>query len=473
MRLHVSILLMFLTLLCCKDKYSETEDKYAYVGGEIINPTTDYVVLFKRETVIDTVKLDGRNRFLYRIDNLNEGLYTFTHGSEYQTILLEPKDSIMFRLNTLDFDESLVFTGHGAKKNNYLINEYLENEIEEKYIFKLCQLTPSIYEKRIDSLKAVKMTKFASFKKKHETSTLFEKIAQTNIDYDYYSSKEVYPFVHYGKNKRTILKSLPDDFYAYRKDVNYNNNSSSNYYKYSKFLKYSFSNMALNEHNAHSNDKYFDRYSVHYNLARLKLIDSLILDSKVKDDLLYHFVIGYISKNKDIDRNKTILNSFLEKSESEKHKMKLTSFTNSLSTLKEGDDFPDIRLLDYNNNELTISSILNSPVVISFWSHTYHQHFKDSHKKIEKLRKKYSEIAFIVINIDNYGLEKPKKSLRKYKLPVKNEYIFKNPEEARKALVIHPMTKAFILDKDKKIINSHTNIFSRKFEKQLHGLLEK
>ena len=38
----------------------------------------------------------------------------------------------MFRLNTLDFDESLVFTGEGAKKNNYLINLFLEHEKEEK-----------------------------------------------------------------------------------------------------------------------------------------------------------------------------------------------------------------------------------------------------------------------------------------------------------------------------------------------------
>ena len=29
-------------------------------------------------------------------------------------MVIEPNDSIMIRLNTLDFDESLVFTGQGA-----------------------------------------------------------------------------------------------------------------------------------------------------------------------------------------------------------------------------------------------------------------------------------------------------------------------------------------------------------------------
>ena len=51
-------------------------------------------------------------------------------------VLLEPNDSIMLRFNTYEFDESLVFTGIGAKKNNYFINEFLQNEVEETRVFK-------------------------------------------------------------------------------------------------------------------------------------------------------------------------------------------------------------------------------------------------------------------------------------------------------------------------------------------------
>ena len=473
MKLYILIILALLTLLNCKGDKSETEINYAYIGGEIINPTTNYVVLLKSEVAVDTIKLDSRNRFLYKVNDLKTGLYSFMHGYEYQMVLLEPKDSLLFRLNTLDFDESLVFTGKGAKKNNYLINEFLENEVEEKYIFKLCQLAPTVYQNCIDSLKVVKIKKFETFKRKCKTSPLFEKIAQANIDYSYYSSKEVYPFVHYGANKRAVLESLPEDFYSYRKNINYNDNFSSSYYKYSKFLKYTFSNISLKEHNVHSKDQHFNRYSLCYNLDKLKIVDSLVSNASIKDDLLYEFAISYISKNKNAENNNAILKSYLSKSESEKGKKKITSFTNALNKLSEGSNIPNIKLINYDNVEFDMSSIIEAPTVISFWSHTYHNHFKDNHKEIKNLKIKYPEVVFITINIDDYGLEKPKKSLKENKFIFTNEYVFKSPKEATEALAIHPITKAIIVDKNKKIINSNTNIFSTQFEKQLLGLINR
>ncbi len=470
MKLYFSIILVLLTLWGCKDK-SETAYNYAYIGGEIINPTANYVVLLKFEETLDTIKLDDKNRFLYKVNNLETGLYSFRHGYEYQMVLLEPKDSVLFRLNTLDFDESLVYTGKGAKKNNYLINEFLENEIEEKYIFKLCQLTSTVYQNRIDSLRALKLKKFKTFKSKYETSPLFEKIARANIDYDYYSSKEVYPFVHYGKNKEDILKSLPEDFYSYRKNINYNDDLSIHYYKYNKFLRYSLSNISMKEHYLHSNNKHFNRFSLCYNLDRLKLIDSLITNTSIKDGLLYDLAMSYISNNKHVENNNIILKSYLSKAKSEKKKQKMISFTNSLNELKIGSNVPDIKLVNHENNEVDMEAIIDAPTVISFWSHTYHKHFKDSHKEIKKLRIKYPEVVFITINIDDYGLEKSKKSLKRNRFSCKNEYVFKNPKEATKALAIHPMTKAIIVDQNKKIVNNNTNIFSVKFEKQLLGLI--
>ena len=120
MKLYFTLICILLTIIGCKKDSNEVTTDYAYLGGEIINPNTNYIVLSKNEVILDTVKLDGRNRFLYKIDELNEGLYTFRHGGEFQLILLEPKDSLLFRLNTLDFDESLVYSGIGDKKNNYL-----------------------------------------------------------------------------------------------------------------------------------------------------------------------------------------------------------------------------------------------------------------------------------------------------------------------------------------------------------------
>ncbi|MDO5969044.1 hypothetical protein Q4Q35_04420 [Flavivirga aquimarina] len=473
MKLYVSILLVLLTLLGCKKSKSDVEINYAYIGGEIINPTANYVVLFKSETTVDTIELDSRHRFLYKVNDLKTGLYSFKHGYKHQMILLEPQDSILLRINTLDFDESLVFTGKGAKKNNYLINEFLENEHEEKYIFKLCQLTSTLYQNCIDSLKNTKVKRFEAFKRKNETSATFNRIAKANIDYSYFSSKEVYPFVHHEKNKRIIIESLPEDFYSYRKNIDYNNNLSSSYYKYNKLLRYSFSNMSLTKHCTHSDSPHFNRYSLCYNLDRLKLIDSLVTNTSVKDNLLYEFAINYISKSKNAENNNVILKYYLSKSENEKGKKKITRFANSINNLKEGANMPSIKLINYNNVEFEMNSIIKAPSVIIFWSHKYHEHFRDAHKEIKTLKAKYPEIVFITVNIDDYGLEKSKKSLKTNRFPYENGYVFKNPKEAIETLAIHPITKAIIVDRNKKIVNNQTNIFSKKFEQQLLGLINK
>lgn len=114
MKQYLIITLLCIALTGCNSK--QTGCGEAYIGGEIINPNSDYLVLYDNTAPIDTVYLDENNRFSRKIENLNSGLHSFVHGGEYQVIILEPSDSILLRLNTLDFDESLVFTGKGSKK---------------------------------------------------------------------------------------------------------------------------------------------------------------------------------------------------------------------------------------------------------------------------------------------------------------------------------------------------------------------
>ncbi|GGZ70950.1 TlpA family protein disulfide reductase [Algibacter mikhailovii] len=472
MKFYLSFILIIITFFSCK-KDNKTAVNYAYIGGEIINPSTNYIVLSKDKTIIDTIKLDGRNRFHYKIKKLDEGMHTFRHGGEFQMILIEPEDSVLFRLNTLDFDESLVFSGHGDKKNNYLINDFLENEKEERHIVRLCQLNPETYQNHVDSIKARKIRDFNKLISKHEFSPLFEKIALSNINYSYYSNKEVYPFVHYGKNKAVILASLPSDFYDYRKDINYNDESLSSYHNYNSFLRHHFSNLSLETHDEHATTKSFNRKSLCYNLDRLQLIDSLVSNETIKNDLLFHFTMKYLSRSKNEEFNNAILQSYIDKSSNEDGKKMMTRYTKSINSLKEGADIPMVKLIDYNKNELDLSSLINQPTVITFWSNTYYEHFRESHYKLKELKEKYPEVRFLVINVDQYGVSKSKKILEGHQFDQTNEYQFKYPKEASEVFAVHPMTKTLIIDKQKKIVNSNTNIFSIYFEKQLLGLINR
>ncbi len=469
MKLYIYISSLFFTLVACT-KISTTS--VAYLGGEIVNKNTDYVVLFDTEdvNVSDTLKLNRNNRFFHKLENFKPGLYTFKHGGEIQMILIEPGDSLMFRLNTLDFDESLVYTGKGSKKNNYLIDDFLQTEIDKKRIYKFCQLSPKQYQKHIDSIKIKKDEKLKNFKNKHNPSHLFDKIAQTNIDYGYFSNKEIYPFVHYGKNKKKTLKTIPNSFYKYRKHINYNDNIK-HYFNYFTFLKSSSNNVALDIHLKHNDTSEFKWMDLCYNLDRIKVIDSLINNSTIKNKLLYHYCASFISKNQNFNDNDKVVKSFLSKSTDKTNNENIISFNKSLKQFKKGEKFPDIKVATSNNELVNIHSLSNKPNVIYFWSHLSKDYYKKSHNRVKDLIEKYPEIDFLSINIDDYNKERWIATLKEEKFNLKNEYIFENPKASKHKLAIYPLTKVILLDGENNIVNGHTNLFANNFEQELLTLL--
>ncbi|MFH6768918.1 hypothetical protein V8G56_09240 [Gaetbulibacter aquiaggeris] len=472
MRILFFNIIIALSLFACEKDIKEGSE-HAFLGGEIINPNGDFVTLSKSEKVIDTIKLDNRNRFLYKISPIESGFYTFKHGSEIQMVLLEPNDSIILRLNTLDFDESLVYSGTGSNKNNYFINEFLQNEIIEKEIFKLCQLDPVVFEVKINEIKEKKNKALSDFINKNKTSTLFKEIAEANINYNYYSSKEIYPIINYGYNNKTVIKDLPKDFYSYRKDVDYNKEGYLEYLSYNSFLRSNFNNLSLEKHLDHTTENHFSSTSSCYNLDKLNLIDSLVSNQTIKNDLLFYFTMSFLTKNKDVENNETIKKSFLSKSTDQKNNEIISNLTVALNNLKPGEKFPNINLVNSQNSDLNFNSLIKRPTAVYFWSNKFYDHFKDSHNKVNELKIKYPEIDFIAVNVDEQNIKVFEKTLKSNRFSVINEFQFKNPKESMHRLAIYPMTKVIIIDKDHIIVNSNANMFSSNFEEQLLGLISR
>jgi hypothetical protein len=472
MKYYYLILLFGVTLVSCKKDSKQDEGDVAFIGGELVNPTSNYVIISKGEEVLDTVSLTEKNRFLYKVTDMEPGLYKFHHGVEYQMMLLEPTDSIMLRLNTMEFDESLVFTGKGARKNNYLINLFLNSEVEEKAILEFSQLPANEFEIKLDSIREVKLYNLKKFSSRQTTSTLFKELVEANINYDYYLSKEVYPFVNYTYTEREIFESLPEDFYNYRNEVNYNNSDLKDYFPYYSFLKHHFENMALAEYFKNSTDSVFNKKALDYSLIKLNLIDSLMTNESIKNSLLIGTTIEFINNNKNIDTYDAVFNSFTNKSTNLDHKEYVKKIVTSLKGLKVGNKLPYIEVFDVEDNELNLRFVINKqPSVIYFWSQANLMHLKECHNKVKELKEKYPEISFIGVNANNDNKELWKKSLIKYNLPEKKEYLFKFPKEANQALAIYPINKVILVNNKGLIENAHTNMFSINFEQELLGVL--
>jgi len=470
MKKLLMLLVMSSVFIGCKKDFTESNG-YAYLGGEIINPNSDYVVISSGERVIDTIKLDNNNRFLYEMTELESGLYTFTHSPENQIVLLETGDSLHFRLNTMEFDESLVFTGNGAKKNNYLINLFLENERERESMLEFSQLSPTDFRNKVDSITSAKHERLKVFERKNSTSEIFNEIADANIHYYNYARKELYPFAYYGNNELINLSSLPSDFYDFRKDVDYNNENLRIYYPYYRFLEYHFNNIALSKHFKHSRDSVFKRNSLDYNLDRLHVIDSLVQNDSIKNSHMRHTAWVFLNSNNNAGDISKFVEEYLKKSTNEGHKKYFASMAQGFIKLSPGTKIPDVAVIDHQGNEASLASVITKPTVIYFWAYDMRDHFKSAHKKAHKLKKNYPELDFMAISADNMSSEKWMTALKRYKFPIENEYRFANPQDAKKQLVISRLNKVMLVDKDGVIVHANANMSSYKFEELLLGLL--
>ena len=123
-----------------------------FIGGEIINPSSSDVNVYRNNIKIDSIELDNKNTFFKQINNVNSGIYRIEHLPEYQNILVDKGDSIWIRVNGEDFSESLSFTGKGSSKNNFLIDisNYLNNE--DDFLSNMYSENSTIFKEIIDSL---------------------------------------------------------------------------------------------------------------------------------------------------------------------------------------------------------------------------------------------------------------------------------------------------------------------------------
>ncbi|GAB4166377.1 MAG: thioredoxin family protein [Winogradskyella sp.] len=448
---------------------------YAYIGGEIINPKNESVILYNTKgKVVDSLTLDSNNRFIYKIEDLHPGLYSFTHGGEYQLILLEPKDSVMFRLNTYDFDESLVFTGKGARKNNYLIETYLSNEQEAKKLVNYARMEPEAFSAFVEERRTTALLKFQNFLKDKEESELFKTIVEANINYNSYADKEIYPFAYFGSNKLIHIKDLPENFYKHREIADYNATHLSHLYAYNRFLFSHIDNLAAkNYYEHHNSHTTFDRHAMRYNKSKLDLIDSMITDKTIKNSLLKYKTRDFVSHNHTEAEANEILNYFLAKSTSEEDKESMKELVASLKLLRQGNPIPNLAIINYDDSEHDLNAIIKKPTIIYFWSSNSKMQYRNSHYKVRSLKYEFPQVEFVSINLNTNDDKSWKSIISNYEFPTENEYKFKYPAKARKVLAVNYLNKAIIVNENAMILHPNVNIFKSDFAEMLGSMLQK
>lgn len=457
------VFLLLATLFSCKNQEEEDTVKTTYISGQIINPTCDYIIFTQGGNTLDTVNLDSNNFFYYKTDNITAGLHSLKHN-EFQVFYIEPGDSLLLHVNTVDFDESLAYSGKGSEQNNLLMDLYLQNEMENKDLPRWYTLSPSDFESKIDSIKALKISEYEDFIKENKVAEDFKKVALASISYDYYSKKEMYA----AANMRTATK-IDARFFDYRKKSDFQRDELRFFYPYVRFMNRYFDNMVCSEYD---NKAIVDRSSLKYNYRKIQLIDSIVKADSLKNKLLTSTAWWYMLNSKDAAEEKRFFETYSKINSDKKTIKKLGKLIEVNQKITAGNTVPNVLLVNTDNVLIELESVINTPTVVYFWSGQPAILQTNLHIRAAELKSKYPEYDFIGINTDTH-FKKWRSIVYQSKYDSKHEFQIDNIKEAEKKLLLKYRNNVLILDENAVILEGKTNMFNVNFEQQLLGFLNR
>lgn len=456
---RILLSLIILSLIAC-NKSPETRSTGVYFAGEIVNPTSDEIVLYKGDKVIDSVRLDAQNRFAFHLEEVDEGLHHFYHHPELQYVFIEGGDSLQIRLNTVDFDESLVFSGKGEQINNFLLNMFLANEQEEDQIYEYYGLEPEVFKKKIDSLRHNKVQLLNTLDEEGVLSEDAFHIAKAAILYNSYIYTEAYPFYHKRQKGEDKLHELPDDFYEYRKSIDYADSSLTYLRPYYNFMKYHLGNISYMSCKSACDPDYMKGSGqLHFNQHKLALIDSLIQQKDLRDNLFRNVAVDYLLKHDSAKNCEAFIDLFHKRSGNNKHIAEINSLYEGIRNMRPNRELPGVVVRDYNGNTHTLREVASErEVVFYFWSGAERGHFNNISRRVSELKERYPQYTFIGINLrTDHG--RWKSILDAHSMKKEEQFWADDFEEVARTLIVYDPNKG-IIAKNGVIVDAFANVYS-------------
>ena len=453
--------LIFLLFSC---NPTDNKGNTTFFGGKIKNPKGPFVYLYDGDKIIDSAKIDVRSKFTFLLDSIKTGLYTFKHGLEYQYLYLEPKDSLLIYINTWDFDESLIFSGKGSAKNNYLINLYLQQEKNEKEFQYNYNLNEEDFSKEIDEGIRKQFAEYNELliEEDGELFPFFDKLVKTGIYLPFYLLKEFYPFNHKRIAGLKEFPKLSEAFYSYRKNINFNDEDLLYYAPYTSYIRVYLYNMAYSE--AAKNPK-----NNNIELNFMKIVNEKIEIESLRNKFLAGSLWNSLSNDwvskKDF---KEIENYYFMSCTNEEFNNEIKRAIYQKSKLQKGDTLPNLLAINSLGNEIKINNLTkNSNTVIYFWP-TDPTKVSLAKDKLLHLKKKYPNVLFIGIE-RNKNNEDWKKFISSKKLS-SNSQFYLSKDSDNYEIFNGDMARAIILDKNGFVKSSFSFFDDKYFEKYLKSL---
>jgi hypothetical protein len=462
---YITPLLLILICFGCNDSTKKSPEDVAYFGGEVINPTDEHVLLYHKGELVDSLKLDEKNRFLIKLKNHKNGLYKFYHNREHQYINLEKGDSLLLRLNTYAFDESLFFTGKGAEKNNFITELFLLNESHERPVYRYSRLNSDHFSQKIDSLQLIKLKNQEKFLINNpNVSDEFKSFTDKVIKYQNFTYRETYQNMFHDRKRKDSSLAIKDSFYDYKKDVNMNDSTMSYYVPYTRYIMQFINNSSYSEclKKSWKGNRQLNT-SLTYNKNKLVLIDSLVTYIYLRNELLRYTAYSYYRDNTlNIAKNNEFFKLYQKAATDIESKEEIKNLHIGIKNLQAGNNFSNqIYVYNETHNRILINR-LNSKhgkTIFYFWTSKQLRHKRLITEKIKVLAKKFPNLNIVGISLDT-NHKHWKNAVKELDFKESKQYRVGNKENLLKHFALININKLIITDQSGNIVNAFANIYN-------------
>jgi hypothetical protein len=452
---YFSIIFLGLLFIGCNNQPNENK---VFFGGEIINPKSDVVLLMQHKKVIDSLFINKDNTFGKYIPNLSAGLYYFKHAYEFQYLYLEPEDSISIRLNTWDFDETLVFDGNGADKNELLLDLFLSNEKEVDNFYTYFPLSEEKFQSKINETLKRHTDLLNQFVESNpKLSNDYLHLAEGAINYPIFRLKELYPFYHKKNLPKDSIFDISADYYQFRDKINLNDSLLSDYYTYQNYISAYLYNSAYQKNNS----KGFDD---NFRAVLLELITEKIHLPELKNRLLYQEINNMLF-NGSCEINPKHLELFFTHSTDTLAIRTIKQILKVKEKLKVASHFQDFNMVSFRKDTVSIHDLIKDKNTVVYFISPSSLSDEYLRKRVYYLRKKYPELTFV--GIHPYTTTKKRAN---YKRKLRNQYFLTQASKGNE-LVVDNYSRAILIDSKGKVVNNYTILTNRYIEEQLSELV--
>lgn len=474
-RLFFTLFFSGIFITSCNDSSAEVSPD-AYIGGEIVNAISDYIVIHKGLEPLDTIYLDENNRFSHRIENVDPGLYTLQHGGENQAIYLAPSDSLLFRVNTYDFDESIHFSGRGARKNNFMVNMFLLNEANTDLVLSYYKVPPEEFARKTDSIRKVRLAGLKELDKEYNFPDGFNEIAKKNINYEFYDLRERYTFL-LNKYFKEYAEKLTPAFHSYRNDINFNDESLQSSPSYNRLIENYIINRVIAQCVKETGGERacYDLNNIENLKRRIALIDSLTNNQKLKTNFFSKWGAQAMTIGSSREKLVSILRFLQENGLGEEELLELRILGSIQLAFLPGIILDEIPLITTSRDTVDIQEVITKPSIVFIWSVDAPARHQREHEKIVEYRKKYPEVDFIGINIDIGETEKWIETVQEQGYPVNREFQLGPIEMGDividKSQFKYYLNKLLFLNPEGEVIIGDAYLYAPEFESRILELL--